>query len=340
MTADPLRTGKLSSNLLQTVVLNRTGVRRREVRVRAGIGMDCAVLDFEGDLIVLSTDPITGAAGDAGYWAIHICCNDVAVFGAEPIALLLTLLLPESASASDLADLTAGAHQAAVELGIEIVGGHTEITPAVNGTVLSATAVGRVKADKLVTPAGARPGDLLVLTKGAGIEGTAILAEAFGERLLAAGLSPETIACAKAMRTEIGVLADARVALEHSPTAMHDPTEGGVLGAVFELAEASGLGFVIRAADVPVRPQTQALAEILGFDPLQLISSGALLAAAAPETAAGMVEALRRAGIAAAIIGELTPPDQGRWVIDGAGRQTPVIDTPRDELWRMLHDHN
>jgi len=340
MTADALRTGKLPAQLLQSMIFSRTGVRRREVCVRAGVGMDSAVLDFGGDLIVLSTDPITGAAGDAGYWAVHICCNDVAVFGAEPVALLLTLLLSAAATAEDLAALTAGAHKAALELGIEIVGGHTEVTPAVNTTVLSATAIGRVAADRLVTPAGARPGDLLVLTKGAGIEGTAILAEVFCQRLLDAGIPPETIACAKAMRSELSVLSDARIASQSLPSAMHDPTEGGVLGAVYELVEASGVGFTIQASDVPIRSATQVLASVLGFDPLQLISSGALLASVAPAAAEDMVGNLRRAGIEAAIIGRLTPPGEGRWVVDRAGRRTTVADTPRDELWRMLHDHD
>lgn len=338
MTGDSLRTGKLPSHFLQSMVFNRTGMKRREVRVRAGVGMDSAVLDFGGDLVVISTDPITGAAGDAGYWAIQICCNDVVVFGAEPVALLLTILLPETAGTADLAALADGAHQAAVDLGIEIVGGHTEVTPSVRSSVLSATALGRVTPDRLVTPAGAQPGDLLVLTKGAGIEGTAILAEAFRERLLTAGVTPETIACAEAMRTELSVLPDARIARRSHPTAMHDPTEGGVLGAVFELAEASGVGFTIRAADVPVRPATRALARALAFDPLKLISSGALLAAAAPTAAAEMVDALRDAGLAAAVIGELTKPERGRLVVDQEGRQLPITDTPRDELWRLLHD--
>ncbi len=332
-----LQTGKLSSAMLQSVVLARTGARRREVLVRAGVGLDSAALDFGGDLVILSTDPITGAAGDAGYWAVHICCNDVAVYGADPVALLLTVLMPEGTSAEELSALAAGSHRAALELNIEIAGGHTEVTRAVNTAVLSATAIGRVPPDRLITPAGARAGDLLLLTKGAGIEGTSILAEAFRDRLLAAGVSMETITSAVAMRNELSVVHDAAVARVGRPTAMHDPTEGGVLGAAYELAEASGLGFVLQASDVPVRAETAALAAVLGFDSLRLISSGALMIAAGPENAETITAGLAGAGIACAVIGRMTAAAEGRTVIPlQGGRPIAVKDTPRDELWRLL----
>jgi len=353
-----LKSGKLASALLQSAILSRTGRRRPEVLVRAGVGLDSAAMDFGGDLLVLSTDPITGAAGDAGYWAVHICCNDIAVYGAEPVALLLTVLLPEGSTEADLRALAESAHRAAEELGIEIAGGHTEITPAVRTTVLSATALGRVSPERLITPAGARASDVLILTKGAGIEGTSILAETFGERLRAGGVSEELIARAMDLRWQLSVVPDARAARGAGVTAMHDPTEGGVLGAAYEMAEASGLGFVVREADVPVRQETRALAQVLGFDALRLISSGALMMTAPAEAAERVLRALAEAGIEAAVIGEMLEASEGRSVVRGAvgasragavaggpGAAAPKVaaeleaveDTPRDELWRLLH---
>ncbi len=334
--SEPLQTGKLPSALLKSAVLARTGARRREVLVRAGVGLDSAALDFGGDLVILSTDPITGAAGDAGYWAVHVCCNDVAVYGADPVALLLTVLMPEGTTAGALSELAEGSHRAALELGIEIAGGHTEITRAVNSAILSATAIGRVRPERLVTPAGARAGDLLLLSKGAGLEGTSILAEAFRDRLAGAGVSLETIAAAVAMRRELSIVPDARAARQLA-TAMHDPTEGGVLGAAYEMAQASGLGFVICAADVPVRPETAEFAAVLGFDPLRLISSGALMIAVAPEDGGEVVAGLAAAGITCAVIGAMTPAAEGRVVLPaGGGPSETVEDTPRDELWRLM----
>ena len=334
-----LKSGKLVSNLLEAAVLARTGRRRREVLVRAGIGLDSTAIDLGGDLAVLSTDPITGAAGDVGYWAVHICCNDIAVFGAEPVALLLTVLLPEGATEEELTELSASAHRAALELDLEIAGGHTEITPAVRTTILSATAVGRVPRQRLITPDGARAGDLIVLTKGVGLEGTSILAETLTDRLVAAGVSGSVLERAKEMRWELSVVPAARIAREHRPTAMHDPTEGGVLGAAYEMAEAAGLGFAIRSADVPVRPETVELARVLGFDALRLISSGSLLCTVGAGAAAErLLAALGEAGIGAAVIGEMTPREAGLRTVRADGAVDEITAAPRDELWRLLHD--
>lgn len=335
--AEALTTGKLSSSLLRSAVLSRTGHRRPEAIARAGIGFDSAVLDLGGDLVVLSTDPITGAASDAGWYSVHIACNDVAACGADVVGLLLTLLLPPGATGEQLVSLAEGAHQAALELGVEIIGGHTEVTAAVTTAVLSATAVGRVGRDGLVTPDGGRAGDLLVLTKAAGLEGTSILAEAFEGRLREAGVADAVLAQARDLRRNLSVVADARIARAHAPSAMHDPTEGGLAGAAFELAEASDLGFVLYEAQVPVLEETRLLARVLSFDPLRLISSGALLIAVGEERSAGLLAALAAGGCGGAVVGRLVPREQGRRVLRASfGEAEHIDDAPRDELWRLL----
>lgn len=335
----PLPSGKLASALLRRAVLPMTGRRRPEVLVRSGVGLDSAALALGGDLVVISTDPITGAAGDTGYWAVHVACNDVAVFGAEPVAVFITLLLPDGTTEAQLESISESAHRAAQELGIEIAGGHTEVTPVVTAPVLSSTAIGRVPPDRLLTPAGARPGDWLVLTKSAGLEGTSILAEALAPRLRSAGVGHAALAEAVAMRRQLSVVPEARIAGPAGATAMHDPTEGGVVGAAYELAEAAGLGLRLWAPSVPVARPTAELARVLGFDPLRLISSGALLVAVRPAQGPGLISALDQAGIPAARIGELLDLASGRALVGADGQAETITDTPRDELWRLLHDH-
>jgi hydrogenase maturation factor len=223
-----------------------------------------------------------------------------------------------------------------MELGVEIIGGHTEVTAAVTTAVLSATAVGRVRRDEFITPGGARAGDVLVLTKAAGLEGTSILAETFASRLRAAGVGDAVLERARDLRRRLSVVADARVARTFAPSAMHDPTEGGLVGAAFELAEAAGLGFVLCEADVPLLEETRLLARVLSFDPLRLISSGALLVALREARAAGLLDALRAGGLGGSVVGRLVAPDQGRRVARLSGEVEDVYDAPRDELWRLL----
>jgi len=325
-----METGKLSPTDLQRIIFPHLGVRRPDVLVRAAVGEDSAIIDFGDWVCVLSTDPITGAARNAGWLSVHVSCNDVASNGAEPVGVLVTILLSEQASEDGLRGIMEEVNQAASELGIEVLGGHTEVTPGLASTIISTTAAGRAPKDRYVTSSGARSGDALVLTKAAGLEGTAILATDFEERLRGA-MSAEALARAQAFRTEISVVPEGLAAARMGATAMHDATEGGVLGAVYEMVMAAGLGVEVDADAVPVRPET---AEVCGFfhaDPLKLISSGSMLIACGDGEA--MVKGLGALGIAAATIGRVTP--SGRWVISN-GRRRELEVSYRDELWRIL----
>src|SRR5687767_7817988 len=174
-----MQSGKLPPALLRRLVFGRLGARRPETLVRAAYGEDSAVLDLGDDLVVLSSDPITTAGARAGWLGVHVACNDVAANGAAPVAVLLTILVPEGAPASTVGTVMRDAHRAARELGVEIVGGHTEVTPGLPRLLLALTAVGRAPRGRHLTSAGARPGDALLLTKAAGLEGTAVLAHDF-----------------------------------------------------------------------------------------------------------------------------------------------------------------
>lgn len=329
-----METGKLSPADLQRIIFPFLGTRRPDVLVRAQVGEDSAIIDFGDWVCVLSTDPITGATANAGWLAVHVSCNDVASNGAEPVGVLVTVLLPETATESNLQAMMEEVNQAATELGIEVLGGHTEVTPGLSAPIISTTAVGKARKDRYLVSSGARAGDDLVLTKAAGLEGTAVLATDFAERLKSV-MSREALERAQAFRAEISVVPEGLAAAVLGATAMHDVTEGGVLGAIYEMVSASGLGVEVNADSVPVRPETAEVCRFFGADPLRLISSGAMLIAC-PDGRV-MVEGLRESGIPAAIIGRVT--SSGRWLTRNGQRRELEI-SYRDELWRILDEAN
>lgn len=332
----PLRTGKLSPATLQSIVLNRLGVLRQDVLVHAALGEDSAVIDFGDSVCVVSTDPITGAAANMGWLAVHISCNDVAANGAEPVGVLPTLLLPEGASEEDIRRLMEEVVAAAEELGVEVLGGHTEVTPGITQPIISLTAIGRAPKSAYVTSAGARPGDAILISKSAALEGTSILASDFASVLVPV-VGEEVLARGKELVRQLSVVREGLTAARHGATALHDATEGGVLGAVFEMAEASGVGLELRPEVVPILPETQAICAALGADPLRLISSGSMLIAA-PD-GEQMSRFLAEAGVSATVIGRFTEAGSGRWLVYGDGRREPLAQPERDELWRLIEEN-
>jgi hydrogenase expression/formation protein HypE len=325
----PLPIGKLPPDLLRSLVLNRLGTPRPETRVRAQVGIDAAAvaLDESGWLCVVKSDPITTASAGAGRLAVIVVCNDLAVMGAEPVGVLATLLFPAGTRPSAIAALAGQIDAAARELGVEVLGGHTEIAPSVSTALVVMSGIGRARADGLVTAAGARPGDALLLTRAAGLEGTSILATDFAAAL-EGRVDANVLEEARRYAAETSVVSDALRAAELGVTAMHDPTEGGVLGALWEMAEASGVGFRVAAESIPVRPATRLICGALDVDPLRLIASGALLIAC--RDPAPLMDALPTA----ARIGEITP---GQRLLVQPDRSEVEIGPPtRDELYRLL----
>jgi hydrogenase maturation factor len=325
-----MRIGKLAPEVLERLVMPHLGVRRPEVLVHSGLGEDSTVVDFGEYVAVMSTDPITGAAANSGWIAVHVACNDVAAMGGEPIGVLLTVLLDEATGEDALGVLMGDVHRACLELGIEVVGGHSEVTPLVKAPVLSLTSVGIARRDAYVTSAGGRPGDSLILTKAAGLEGTAILA---GDRAdwLSARLPEACLNRAQGFLGEISVVREGVTAARAGASAMHDVTEGGVLGAAFELAVASGCGIDLHADAVPVRAETRAICSAFGIDPLRLVSSGAMLIAA--PIAMPVLVAISALGVDATVIGRLT---DGPLTVLREGRREPLLPPESDELYRAL----
>ncbi len=324
--------GKVPADVLTSLVYPYLGVRRDDVLVHAQLGEDCAAIDFGDEVALLTTDPITGAQQDLGWYAVYVATNDLAACGAEPVALTLTVLLAPGHPEEDLARLMRDAAEAAAAIGVEIAGGHSEVTAGIDRTIVVMTAIGRARKDRVVHSGGARPGDTLLLTKGAGIEGTAIIATELEARLRPV-LGTALLERARGFRHRISVLPEGRAAARAGARAMHDVTEGGVLAAIYEMAVASGIGVHLDGDRVPVLPETQAICAHLGVDPLGLIGSGALVVAT-PEPAR-TAAAIEAAGAPATPIGVFVP--EGRRLRRG-GRDQSLVPPPRDELWRILED--
>lgn len=313
----PLPVGKLPPDLLARV-LAQAPVTDPRVLVRAGLGLDCAVLappvpKAEGErgaageiLLVAKTDPITFATDLIGWYLVQININDLATTGATPRWLLVTMLLPEHLTTPALVDTLIGQLAEACRAeGVSLIGGHTEVTAGLPRPILIGTALGEVPRAALITPAGARPGDRVLLTKGVPIEATALLAREFPDRL-AGALSAAEIETARAYLHNPGlsIRRDAQLATAAGRvTAMHDPTEGGLAAALWELAEASGCALDVDLAAVPVPALAARVCAAFGIDPLAAIASGALLLTAAAEDAPAIVSALKAAHIQCAAIG-------------------------------------
>lgn len=322
-----MKIGKVPPEILKSSVYPYLGSMRKEVLVHSGFGEDCSIIDFGENVAVASTDPITGANKNSGYLSVFISCNDIAACGANPLGILVTLLLPAGADELMLKDLMEGIHDASRQIGIEILGGHSEITDAVIKPVVSVTALGIAKKNEYVTSSGARPGDDVIVTKALGLEGTSILTSDY-EDILKAELSPELLHRAQSFIKKIGAVEDGLAAAKAGASAMHDITEGGLLGAVYEIAEASGTGVRIIKEKLPILPETRAICDFFRIDPLGLISSGSMLICAPKGDE--VVKALAARGIDASIIGKITEKDK----LLVSGDDCIAITPPeRDELY-------
>ncbi|KON30002.1 hypothetical protein AC482_05000 [miscellaneous Crenarchaeota group-15 archaeon DG-45] len=332
-------TGKVPADALQRIVFSRLGVPSGRLLQGPGVGEDAAVLDMGDRVLVVATDPITGAVGSVGWLAVHVNANDIASCGARPLWFLCVTLLPEGAGDGVLEEIMGQMHDACREVGVSIVGGHTETTPGLDRPILVGFMMGEVPRDGYVTTGGARPGDALIMTKGAGIEGTAILAVDLAP-VLRGRVGEEALRRAESMLERISVVPEAMRAVEvggvHS---LHDPTEGGLLNGVWEMAEAAGVGVAVREEAIPVAAETRLICDALGIDPLKLLGSGSLLIAAEAGKADEIVSALRGIGVEASIIGEVKAGDEKRVLIKRDGRRVAIEMVEQDHLYKILDEY-
>ena len=302
--------------------------------VHAGVGEDCATIDFGEYECVMSTDPITASINDIGRLCIHISCNDIASNGIEPVGILLSVMLPEGTTEEDISAIMEQAADAAEECGVEIVGGHTEITTAVNQPVIVSTAIGRGKKGESASAEKIEIGDCILMTKSAGIEGTGIIAGDYEEEL-AAFLSKEEIQQAKALLSKISVVKDGMAAGSIGTHGMHDVTEGGILGAVWEMCRIAGVGAELWDEAIPVEEVTKKICAHYDIDYLRLISSGSMIIMASPDKKSAILEKLEAEGVVACEIGRILPVEEGLYLLKDGEKQE--IEPPRaDELYKVV----
>lgn len=337
-TTPPLPIGKLPSALLGRM-LAAYAPSDQSLLVGPGIGRDAAAIAIGGAVLVAKTDPITFAGQDAAAYLVDINANDVACLGARPRWLLVTALLAPGTTEAEVETQFADLAAACRRRGIALVGGHSEVTAGLDRTLLVGLLLGETTPERLLRPGGARVGDRLLLTKGLAVEGTALLAKELGDRLRAA-VGGETVELGRRLLVDpgISVVPEAETLLDAGGvSALHDPTEGGLAMAVRELAAASGCGAEIDERSVPILAETEAICAALGLDPLGLLASGSLLAAAPAEEVGRLRRVAGAAGIALAEIGRLLPPDHGFAVVGSEGsRPLPTFDT--DEASRALSE--
>ena len=316
---------------------------RHDPRLLIGpqIGEDAAVIDAGDRYLVVATDPVTFAADQIGCYAVHVNANDVAVLGARPRWFFVVLLLPESHTTPELAEtIMADVRTTCEELGVALGGGHTEITQGLERPILVGQMLGEAAPTRLVRKTRTAIGDLVLLTRGVAIEGTAILARDKAQRLQGqVGGDLLTTASRFLIEPGISVVSAALAAanLGEAVHGMHDPTEGGLATGLVELVVPAGLGLRVIREHIPVFPETQSICNALALDPLRLIASGALLLAVAPDGVDSVRKAIEASGIPVALIGEVRPASEGI-SIETNGSVETLTPAARDEIARAFED--
>jgi len=337
--------GKLHPKILEDKVL-KVFLRGLSNDVLLGplIGEDAAVVNIGcGKLLVIHPDPISGAIQYLGYLAVHIPSNDVAVTGAKPLYLTDVILLPEGWELSDLTRITDQMSRAASSLGISIIGGHTEYAPGIQHPIVVSTSLGIVDEGKIVRTSGAKPGDYVLMTKYAGVEGTAVLATDFRDELIKKGVDEEIIDAASKFIYDVSVVKEAvALASRGIPTSMHDPTEGGLLGGLAEIAYASGCSINLEVDNVLIHEVTKELCNALGIDPLKMLSSGSLIATVPPDRLDEALKVVKSLGVEASVIGRVVRRSNYLVKVLSEGKVVEIINDAfvEDEIMRLWSSSN
>jgi hydrogenase expression/formation protein HypE len=328
--------GKVPTKVLEEIVFRNLGAKRDDVTLSPSVGEDAAILQAGNQVLAVSSDPITGAEEWLGWLAVHVSANDVATRGVQPRWFNSIILLPKNSTTELVERICTQMDKAARQLNVAIVGGHCEVTPGIDHPIVAGCAIGVAEKGKYVSSSGARIGDSIILTKGTGIEGTAILASDRRAELLEV-FDESFVKKAENFFEKISVVNDALTAFRiGGVSAMHDPTEGGVAGGLHELADAANVGFQVYEKKILVPEETRKICAHFGVDPLQLISSGSLLIVAEEEKTDEIISSLSRNGVQASIIGEVTEPELGRNLVTTAGEKTDLVRPVSDHLWTAL----
>ena len=327
--------GKVPNSYLKDIVFKYLGNTNERILYGPGIGRDAAAIKLSNNrILVVKSDPITGTVKHIGRFAVVINANDVAVLGAQPLFFMSTILLPLNSTLDDLEVICKDIDQTARELNISVVGGHSEITTGIQNPILCGSMLGETTAELIIT-AQSKPDDDLVMTKFAATEGTAILAWD-KEDYLKNKIGKNTLLRAKNFIKLISIVQEAKLAQKIGGiSAMHDPTEGGILNGIFEICEAASVGADIYENRIPIADETKQICKIFNLDPLRLIASGTLLMSVRPRFTDEILSTLTSSGIKATSIGKI---NKKRIItlhkIDGT--QETITDQNQDQLWEVF----
>jgi hydrogenase maturation factor len=328
--------GKWPTKDLARLLARYAAAAGPDVPVGPDIGVDAAVVRVGGGQVVVATDPVTFATDNIGWYAVTVNANDMAALGARPRMFVAAVLVPPQSRPTVVESIFADIADACRTLGVLLVGGHTERTAGLPRPIVCGTMLGDLEGRRPLSAGGARAGDCVILTKGAAIEATALVARERG-KALRPRLGARLLARARRFLVDpgISIVPEALIARDHGARALHDVTEGGVATGLWELAEASGLGLDVEADAIPILPETRGVCDAAGIDPLEAIGSGALLVAAPPRAATGLLAALAEAGIGAAVVGRLTRRG-GRRRIRSGGRWRRLVPPAVDAVARLF----
>ena len=323
-----MNTGKLTNKQLDTLIFKKIKQIRKETLVGSGIGRDCAILDIRDELLVISTDPITGSDTSSGRLCVNVCCNDIAAAGAEPVAMLITALIPTTATLDEFEMIIDDVLEACKNNNVDLIGGHTEVTTAVNRFILSGVCIGK---DRNISEKKVYPGCKLVMSKVAGLEGTGIIAQTKYD-ILSQELDRSTLNRACKYLEDTSVVLEGRIGKSADVILMHDATEGGILGAAWEMAHNAELGITIFSDKIPITKETTSICDFYKIDPLKLISSGVMLFAT--ENPENLIRELGNNNILATEIGEFEV--KGKMIVLEKDDEYILNEPNSDELYKVI----
>lgn len=329
-----MRNGKVSESVLMRSVLRRIKTKREEVLCGAGVGTDCAVLSFDKETSVFfSTNPVSAPTDAVCIYGIHRALNNVAAAGAEPVSFMISAMLPTGTEETELQEMMRQTESLCSRFHVQAVGGHTEVTDAVRTPVLTVTGIGRQKKDSMMLEEtkSIKPGQDVIVSKWIGLEGTVRIAREYREELLTR-YPARMIDEAAEFEQFLSVIPEAATACKSGVCGMHDVSQGGICGALWELAQKAGVGLEIDLKKLPLKQETIEICEFYDLNPYELSSTGCLLMTA--EDGTGLVTALEKEGIPAVIVGRTTAGnDRVLWNEE----ERRFLEPPKtDQMYRLV----
>lgn len=334
--------GKISPEIFDEIILPQLGRRRSEILTGPQHGVDVGVVDLgHGQVMVTTTDPVFVVPPygweRSGWFAVHILASDAVTSGLPPKYITMDLNLPLSITRDQFEVLWGVMHRECEKIGMAIISGHTGRYEGCDYPMIGgATVICVGPKDQYLTPAMARVGDLIVITKGAAIEASGLFAVTFPEKV-AERYGKQFAEEAEQIFWQMSVVEDALTAVsvgvrENGVTTMHDATECGIWGGLFEIAQASDVGLVIDKDKIIVQEPVRKVCDLFGIDPYTSISEGTLIATCRPHKAKELVTRLHGKAIPASIVGEITEARTGLYYFDG-GRKQALIHPRVDPFW-------